>query len=83
MFSQTSGRSILALSTEPRSPPVQVATWTSTPSATYLRRGRGALARLVVGVGVDVHESEAGAGPVCGGLGHGLESRRRHLRFCA
>ena len=35
MFSHTSGRSIFALSTEPRSPPVQVATWTSTPSATY------------------------------------------------
>ena len=35
MFSHTSGRSILALSTEPRSPPVQVTTWTSTPSVTY------------------------------------------------
>jgi hypothetical protein len=48
-----------------------------------LRRRRSALARLVVGVGVHVHESEPGARPVCGGLGHGLESRRRDLRFCA
>ena len=36
MFSRMSGRSILGLRIEPRSPPVQVATWTSTPSATYL-----------------------------------------------
>src|SRR3954447_11157960 len=35
-FSQTSGRSSAGLSTEPRSPPVQVATMTRTPSATYL-----------------------------------------------
>src|SRR3954454_738390 len=34
--SQTSGRSMAGLSTEPRSPPVQVATMTRTPSATYL-----------------------------------------------
>ena len=36
MFSRMSGRSIFGLRIEPRSPPVQVATWTSTPSATYL-----------------------------------------------
>src|SRR6478609_6551296 len=36
MFSSTSGRSILGFRIEPRSPPVQVATITSTPSATYL-----------------------------------------------
>src|SRR5262245_38478821 len=36
MFSSTSGRSIFGLRMEPRSPPVQVATCTSTPSATYL-----------------------------------------------
>ena len=35
MFSSTSGRSILGFRIEPRSPPVQVTTWTSTPSATY------------------------------------------------
>src|SRR5262249_5556017 len=35
MFSSTSGRSIFGLSTLPRSPPVQVTTRTSTPSATY------------------------------------------------
>src|ERR1700748_422800 len=35
MFASTSGRSILGLRIEPRSPPVQVATCTSTPSATY------------------------------------------------
>src|SRR3712207_3198660 len=34
--SQTSGRSSAGLSTEPRSPPVQVATMTRAPSATYL-----------------------------------------------
>src|SRR5919107_1514560 len=34
--SQTSGRSMAGLSTEPRSPPVQVATRTRAPSATYL-----------------------------------------------
>ena len=34
--SPTSGRSIAGLSTDPRSPPVQVATRTRTPSATYL-----------------------------------------------
>jgi len=36
MFSHTSGRSIFGFNTEPRSPPVQVATATRTPSATYL-----------------------------------------------
>src|SRR5262245_40596610 len=36
MLASTSGRSIFGLRMEPRSPPVQVATWTSTPSATYL-----------------------------------------------
>src|SRR5690242_11688733 len=36
MFSHTSGRSSLGLSTLPRSPPVQVTTSTSTPSLTYL-----------------------------------------------
>ena len=51
-----------------------------------LRRRRGTLARLVVGVGVHVHESKAGAepvcsGPVCGGRGHGRESRRHLLGF--
>src|SRR5687768_1250780 len=35
MFSQTSGRSIFGLSTLPRSPPVQVATRTCTPSDAY------------------------------------------------
>src|SRR4051812_9709685 len=35
MFSQISGRSSFGLSTLPRSPPVQVTTRTSTPSATY------------------------------------------------
>ena len=44
---------------EPRSPPVQVTTSTSTPSATYWAVRRRALARLVVGVGVHVHEPEA------------------------
>ena len=46
-----------------------------------LRGGGGALARLVVGVGVDVHESETGARLVCGGSGHGEKSRSSHLRF--
>src|SRR5919202_4990782 len=36
MFASTSGRSMLGLRIEPRSPPVHVTTWTSTPSATYL-----------------------------------------------
>ena len=36
MFSSTSGRSMPGLRIEPRSPPVQVTTCTSTPSATYL-----------------------------------------------
>ena len=36
MFASTSGRSIAGFRIEPRSPPVQVTTWTSTPSATYL-----------------------------------------------
>src|SRR5206468_1739004 len=35
MFSSTSGRSIFGFRIEPRSPPVHVATRTSTPSATY------------------------------------------------
>ena len=35
MFSSTSGRSIFGFRIEPRSPPVQVTTWTSTPSLTY------------------------------------------------
>jgi hypothetical protein len=35
MSASTSGRSIFGLSTLPRSPPVHVATSTSTPSATY------------------------------------------------
>src|SRR3954452_3022301 len=35
MLASTSGRSIFGFSTDPRSPPVQVTTWTSTPSATY------------------------------------------------
>ena len=35
MFSSTSGRSIFGFRIDPRSPPVQVTTWTSTPSATY------------------------------------------------
>ena len=61
MLASTSGRSIFGLRIEPRSPPVQVATWTSTPSATYFAVRRGALARLVVGVGVHVHQPEPGA----------------------
>src|SRR3712207_5554697 len=36
MFARTSGRSMFGLRIDPRSPPVQVTTWTSTPSATYL-----------------------------------------------
>jgi hypothetical protein len=32
-------------------------------------------------VGVDVHQAETGARPVCGGLGHGRESRRHRLGF--
>ena len=36
MFARMSGRSIFGFRIEPRSPPVQVATCTSTPSATYL-----------------------------------------------
>src|ERR687889_1822660 len=36
MLASTSGRSRFGLRIEPRSPPVQVTTWTSTPSATYL-----------------------------------------------
>ena len=36
MFSRTSGRSILGFRIEPRSPPVQVTTCTSTPCATYI-----------------------------------------------
>ena len=36
MLASTSGRSIAGLRIEPRSPPVHVATTTSTPSATYL-----------------------------------------------
>src|SRR4051794_16155661 len=36
MFASTSGRSIFGFRIEPRSPPVQVTTCTSTPSATYL-----------------------------------------------
>src|SRR4051812_48186564 len=35
MLASTSGRSRFGLRIEPRSPPVQVTTWTSTPSATY------------------------------------------------
>src|SRR4051794_14751859 len=35
MFAAMSGRSILGLRIEPRSPPVHVTTWTSTPSETY------------------------------------------------
>ncbi len=35
MFARMSGRSIFGFRIEPRSPPVQVTTWTSTPSATY------------------------------------------------
>src|SRR5215213_602401 len=35
MFASTSGRSRFGLRIEPRSPPVQVTMWTSTPSATY------------------------------------------------
>ena len=58
MLASTSGRSIFGLRIEPRSPPVQVATWTSTPSATYLRgrrprpcstRRRGGRARASAG----------------------------------
>ena len=45
-------------------------------------KGAASTAKYVA-EGVDVHESEPGAGPVCGGLGHGLESRRRDLPFCA
>src|SRR3954454_6702773 len=36
MFAATAGGSILGSRSEPRSPPVQVATWTSTPCATYI-----------------------------------------------
>src|SRR4051812_29641582 len=36
MLAAMSGRSILGFRIEPRSPPVQVATWTSTPCATYI-----------------------------------------------
>src|SRR5262245_53041705 len=35
MLAAMSGRSIFGFRIDPRSPPVQVATWTSTPSATY------------------------------------------------
>ena len=36
MLARMSGRSIFGLRIDPRSPPVQVTTWTSTPSATYI-----------------------------------------------
>ena len=36
MLAAMSGRSIFGFRIEPRSPPVQVATWTSTPCATYM-----------------------------------------------
>src|SRR3954452_24314997 len=37
MLARISGRSIAGFRIEPRSPPVQVTTWTSTPWSTYIR----------------------------------------------
>ena len=58
MSASTSGRSIFGLSTLPRSPPVQVATSTSHALGDVSGHGRGALARLVVGVRVHRHETQ-------------------------
>ncbi len=58
MFSSTSGRSILGLRIEPRSPPVQVDDVHVDAFRDVLGGAGRALARLVVGVGVDVHQTQ-------------------------
>ena len=64
MFASTSGRSILGFRIEPRSPPVQVTTCTSTPSDTYLAVRRSTLARLVVRMRVHVHQPKTSRSPL-------------------
>ena len=58
MSASTSGRSILGLSTLPRSPPVHVDDQHLDALGDVPRHGGGALARLVVGVRVHGHETQ-------------------------